>query len=111
MSPQQRTLPIIEQSTITCPACGHAAAEAMPANACQFFYDCKGCGARLKPRSCFAPMDRYRARRSSKTVPVVRSPVQVFILSDAFGQNFSPAFHDLARKIHELDVQRGATPE
>ena len=50
MSPQQRTLPIIEQSTITCPACGHAATEAMPANACQFFYDCKGCGARLKPR-------------------------------------------------------------
>jgi hypothetical protein len=21
----------------------------MPADACQYFYDCKGCGARLKP--------------------------------------------------------------
>lgn len=23
----------------------------MPTDACQFFYDCKGCGARLKPES------------------------------------------------------------
>jgi len=23
----------------------------MPTNACRFFYDCGGCGARLKPRS------------------------------------------------------------
>jgi len=36
-------------STITCPHCGHRSSERMPADACQFFYDCKGCGARLKP--------------------------------------------------------------
>lgn len=36
-------------STITCPICGHQAAETMPADACVFFYICKGCGARLKP--------------------------------------------------------------
>jgi len=37
-------------STLTCPECGHQATETMPTNACQFFYDCKGCGARLKPK-------------------------------------------------------------
>lgn len=36
-------------STITCPACGHRHTEAMPTDACQFFYDCKGCGAVLRP--------------------------------------------------------------
>ncbi|WP_247296452.1 GDCCVxC domain-containing (seleno)protein [Bradyrhizobium sp. 87] len=40
---------MILNSTITCPKCGHAAAEVMPTDACQFFYDCKGCGERLKP--------------------------------------------------------------
>ena len=36
-------------STITCPDCGHVETENMPTNACQWFYDCKGCGALLKP--------------------------------------------------------------
>ena len=37
-------------STLTCPECGHAEREVMPTDACQWFYDCKGCGAVLKPR-------------------------------------------------------------
>lgn len=37
------------RSTLTCPQCGHAAVETMPLDACQFFYDCAGCGAVLKP--------------------------------------------------------------
>lgn len=37
------------RSTITCPQCGHAAEETMPTDSCQFFYDCKGCGAVLRP--------------------------------------------------------------
>jgi hypothetical protein len=37
------------QSTITCPRCGYQAAEIMPTDACVFFYDCKGCGEKLKP--------------------------------------------------------------
>jgi hypothetical protein len=37
------------QSTITCPKCGYQATEQMPTDACIFFYDCKGCGERLKP--------------------------------------------------------------
>ncbi|NOR68115.1 MAG: hypothetical protein GQ532_00185 [Methylomarinum sp.] len=39
------------QSTITCPNCGHKELETMPTNACQFFYDCKGCGCLLKPNA------------------------------------------------------------
>ena len=40
---------MILESTITCPACGHRATETMPTDACQFFYDCKGCKSVLKP--------------------------------------------------------------
>ena len=38
-------------SVLTCPVCGHATAEEMPTDACIYFYDCKGCGAILKPES------------------------------------------------------------
>jgi hypothetical protein len=38
------------RSTITCPHCGHAEAETVPEDACQFFYDCKGCGALIRPK-------------------------------------------------------------
>ncbi|WP_309612207.1 GDCCVxC domain-containing (seleno)protein [Sphingomonas sp.] len=41
---------VILQSTITCPQCGHSATETMPTDACQFFYDCTGCGAILRPK-------------------------------------------------------------
>jgi len=40
---------VVLQSTITCPKCGHVAAEAMPTDACQWYYECKGCGELLKP--------------------------------------------------------------
>lgn len=40
---------MILQSVLTCPDCGHVAKETMPTDACQWFYDCKGCGAVLKP--------------------------------------------------------------
>ncbi len=39
------------QSSITCPECGHSATDTMPTNAGQYFYDCSGCGALLKPKS------------------------------------------------------------
>jgi hypothetical protein len=38
-------------STITCPACGHSSSETMPTDACRFFYDCRACGVRLRPRA------------------------------------------------------------
>ena len=37
-------------STITCPDCGHSKRELMPTDACQFFYECEGCGTLLKPK-------------------------------------------------------------
>ena len=37
------------RSTLTCPECGHVATETMPTDACQYFYDCKGCDALLRP--------------------------------------------------------------
>ena len=38
------------QSTITCPHCGHEQTETMPIDSCQFFYDCRGCSAVLRPK-------------------------------------------------------------
>ena len=42
-------LSMILQSIITCPKCGVAKMETMPTEACQYFYECTGCGAKLKP--------------------------------------------------------------
>ncbi|WP_460973465.1 GDCCVxC domain-containing (seleno)protein [Spirosoma migulaei] len=39
------------ESTITCPQCGHQRLETMPMNACQFFYECRGCQTLLRPLS------------------------------------------------------------
>ena len=41
---------MVFQSTITCPHCGHSELETMSASSCQFFYDCKGCGALLRAK-------------------------------------------------------------
>lgn len=37
-------------STLTCPHCGERTVETMPTDACQFFYDCPGCGVLLRPQ-------------------------------------------------------------
>lgn len=39
------------ESRLTCPACGHQADEVMPTTACQFFYECGGCGEVLRPKA------------------------------------------------------------
>ncbi|HEV2300481.1 MAG TPA: GDCCVxC domain-containing (seleno)protein [Stellaceae bacterium] len=41
---------VVSRSTITCPVCGTAKAEAMPRDACRYFYECSGCGTRLRPK-------------------------------------------------------------
>lgn len=41
---------VILHSDITCPHCGHRKREEMPVDACQFFYDCEGCGVLLRPK-------------------------------------------------------------
>jgi hypothetical protein len=45
------TSAVMTTSTITCPLCGYRTVETMPVNACQFFYDCLGCGAVLRPKA------------------------------------------------------------
>jgi hypothetical protein len=41
---------MVLDSTITCPACGIAKVETMPTHACQYFYECSGCGVLLRPK-------------------------------------------------------------
>ena len=41
---------MILESTLTCPECGFARREAMPTDACQFYYQCTRCTALLKPK-------------------------------------------------------------
>ncbi len=44
----QNAVPVL-RSTLTCPACGRTSTETMPTDACQYFYDCPGCGEVLRP--------------------------------------------------------------
>jgi hypothetical protein len=41
----------ILRSTLTCPQCGAASEELMPTDACLYFYECKTCGAMLRPNA------------------------------------------------------------
>ena len=41
---------IVAEAVITCPNCGTAQTETMPTDACQFFYECPGCGELLRPK-------------------------------------------------------------
>ncbi|MYN16779.1 hypothetical protein GTP81_08440 [Rugamonas sp. FT107W] len=42
---------VILESILTCPACGHLKQEIMPVNACQWYYECEGCHAVLRPKN------------------------------------------------------------
>lgn len=42
---------VILSSVLTCPHCGHAKREAMPVDACQFFFECESCKSLLYPKS------------------------------------------------------------
>lgn len=41
---------IVLESMLTCPHCGFAKIEAMPIDACQFFYECESCKTLLRPK-------------------------------------------------------------
>lgn len=41
---------IARESTLTCPNCGDARKQAMPANACEWFYECPNCHTILRPK-------------------------------------------------------------
>ncbi|MGA2564698.1 MAG: GDCCVxC domain-containing (seleno)protein [Steroidobacteraceae bacterium] len=42
---------VVLESVISCPICAHSQSEGMLVDACQYFYDCKGCGTLLKPKA------------------------------------------------------------
>ncbi len=42
---------VVLESTIVCPHCGAARREAMPTDACQYFYECTGCHVVLRPKA------------------------------------------------------------
>jgi hypothetical protein len=42
--------PLVLQSRLTCPACGHQQTETMATDACQYFYECPACRTVLKPK-------------------------------------------------------------
>jgi hypothetical protein len=42
---------IIPESLLTCPVCGHSKQEIMPADACQYYYECESCKQLLKPEA------------------------------------------------------------
>ncbi|MFI4939349.1 MAG: GDCCVxC domain-containing (seleno)protein [Burkholderiales bacterium] len=43
--------PIVFESVLTCPHCGHAKLETMPTDACQYFYECENCHVILRPEN------------------------------------------------------------
>lgn len=45
----QNPTEVILTSVLTCPHCGTQEEEPMPTDACQVFYECKACGALLRP--------------------------------------------------------------
>ena len=47
---QTKTSTPIRESKVTCPACAFERLETMPVDACQFFYECRNCGAILRPK-------------------------------------------------------------
>ncbi len=42
---------LLSTSTITCPECGHSKEERMPADSCQYFYECEKCKTRLQAKT------------------------------------------------------------
>ena len=44
------TAPVVTESTLSCPSCGHRQKESMPVNVCVFFFECGGCGVLLRPK-------------------------------------------------------------
>jgi hypothetical protein len=43
-------LPVVLESTITCPSRGHRSTHTMPTDACQYIHMCGSCGVTLKPK-------------------------------------------------------------
>ncbi|HLQ11778.1 MAG TPA: GDCCVxC domain-containing (seleno)protein [Steroidobacteraceae bacterium] len=42
---------LVLKSVLTCPQCGFEALEAMPTDACIYFYECTSCHTLLRPKA------------------------------------------------------------
>ncbi len=42
---------MILQSLLTCPECGFSREETIPTDSCLWYYQCRGCGALLRPKA------------------------------------------------------------
>src|SRR5512146_288913 len=45
------TREVVLVSRLTCPVCGHVEVVTMPADACMWLYECKGCKALMRARA------------------------------------------------------------
>jgi hypothetical protein len=99
-------------SIITCPHCGYAAVERMPPNVCQIFYDCKGCGARLKPKPGVLRKRQRIARveidKNGKIVVVTAKPEDA-VNGEKLGENEWDGVTDSV-KNHETPVHPPQRP-
>ena len=50
MSAASEPIAVVTICELTCPHCGERHSEAMPADACIYFFECAGCGTMLKPK-------------------------------------------------------------
>src|SRR5260370_20025881 len=82
---------MIFESLITCPHCGTAKTESMPTDACRVFYECSGCGAKLRPKpgDCcvfcsygFVPCRRFKPSARVKRAPLTAAPDEGTVASD-----------------------------
>ncbi|WP_164992066.1 GDCCVxC domain-containing (seleno)protein [Burkholderia stabilis] len=65
---------IVFKSVLTCPHCGFAQRETMPADACPFFYECRDCHVMLRPHSL-----RSASLSSASGNPSVRSVLEISV--------------------------------
>jgi len=65
------------KTTITCPKCEFEKEETMPADACQFFYQCQHCGKVLKPKKgdCCVFCSYAETRCPPKQTEVVQNKI------------------------------------
>ena len=83
--------------------CSHRSAEIMPTDACQFFYDCKGCGLRLKPLLSFRCL--YTRPRPAKSGDRTLGAVPLAKVAESSDTKLKPDETAMAQSLTEFDQQ------
>jgi len=107
---------IIAESELTCPQCGHQSLDTMPTDNCQFYYECKGCGALLKPLPGDSPFDEawahraYRAHMNAFEGLALFAPLAVAVQVTGLGNEVTAlacATYFWARLVHYIVYTAG----